>query len=358
MKNWKQNRLTDRLGLDVPIIQAPMAGASTPEMAVAVCRRGGLGSLGCALQSADKTREYCEIIRSQTNGAFNINFFVHKDPLFDEIRGSGMREKLAPYYEEMGLGEVPAANTSSEPFDEQSLEIVLDIRPSVVSFHFGLPKTELFSAVKEAELFTISSATNVREAIILEEAGIDAVIAQGFEAGGHRGTFQEPYEDGWIGTMSLVPQIVDAVSVPVIAAGGIMDGRGIAAALALGADAVQLGTAFLNCSESAIPDVHRKELLEARDDRTRLTHAFSGRPARGIENRFMREMQGGESEFPDFPILNTLTGPLRKASAEAGAADFVSLWAGQGVGLSRAMSVADLLDTLVKETDEVLNILS
>ena len=358
MKTWKQNRLTERLGLDVPIIQAPMAGASTPEMAIAVSRRGGIGSLGCSLQSAEKTRQDCESIRARTNGTFNINFFVHKDPLLDESRAESTREKLAPYYKELGLEDVPEAVVSSEPFNEAYLAEILEIKPPVLSFHFGLPRMDLFQAVKDAGLFTISTATNVREAIILEGAGIDAIIAQGFEAGGHRGTFAEPYEDGWIGTMSLVPQISDAVSVPVIAAGGIMDGRGIAAAFALGAEAVQMGTAFLGCPESAIPDVHRNALIEPSDDQTRLTNAFSGRPARGIENRFMREMSGSEEEFPDFPILNTLTGPLRKASAEKDNPDFVSLWAGQGCRMTREMPAADLLDLLVGETDGILNGLS
>jgi len=358
MPSWKENRLTDRLNLSFPIIQAPMAGASTPAMAAAVSRAGGLGSLGVALQSPDKTREDCQAIHAQTNGTYNINFFVHKEPELDAARGEAMRAQLAPYYEELGLGDVPEAKVSSEPFNEEHLAAVLDMMPPVVSFHFGLPRADLFKAVKDAGIFTISSATNVREAEILEAGGIDAIVAQGFEAGGHRGTFAEPYEDGWVGTMALVPQIVDAVSVPVIAAGGIMDGRGIAAALALGAAAAQLGTAFLSTPESGIPDVHRELLLTAGDDETRLTHAFSGRPARGIENRYMKETAGGEAEFPDFPILNTLTGPLRKGSGQAGNSDFVSLWAGQGLRMSRAMPAAELLDKLAAETDEVLGRLS
>ena len=354
MGSWPTNRLTERLGIQFPIIQAPMAGASTPAMAAAVSRAGGMGSLGVALQSAEKTRADCAAIREQTNGAYNVNFFVHKDAEVDEARGDAMRAELAPYYDELGLGEVPAAEVSSLPFNEDHLAAVLAERPPVVSFHFGLPRADLLAAVKEAGIFTISSAPNVQEAKLLEAGGIDAVIAQGFEAGGHRGTFQEPYEDGWVGTMALVPQIVDAVSVPVIAAGGIMDGRGIAASLALGAEAAQLGTAFLNTPESAIPQVHRDALMAARDDQTRLTHAFSGRPARGLENRYMKETQGAEAGFPDFPILNTLTGPLRKASAEAGSPDFVSLWSGQGVTMTRAMAAAELFDTLVEETEAVL----
>lgn len=354
MSDWTQNRLTERLGIRYPIIQAPMAGASTPSMAAAVTRAGGIGSLGVALQSTEATRADCEEIRASTNGAYNINFFVHKDAISDATKGAAAREQLKPYYDELGLAEVPAAEVSSLPFNEDHLAVVLEAMPPVVSFHFGLPAPDLFKAVKDAGIFTISSATNVREAKQLETGGIDAIVAQGFEAGGHRGTFQEPYEDGWVGTMALVPQIVDAVSVPVIAAGGIADGRGIAAALALGAEAAQLGTAFLPCPESMIPDVHREALANAADDETQLTSAFSGRPARGLKNRYMQEMAGGEADFPDFPILNTLTGPLRKASAQAGSPDFVSLWAGQAAPLNKTMPAGDLLENLVAETEATL----
>ena len=223
-----------------------------------------------------------------------------------------------------------------------------------MSFHFGLPTDDAFKAIKAAGLFTLSSATNVAEARELEARGIDAVIAQGFEAGGHRGTFSEPYERGHVGTLALVPQVVDAVSIPVIAAGGIGDGRGIAAALALGASAVQLGTAFLTCPESAAHPLYRRALNEARDDQTRITHAFSGRPARGLENRYLLEMAGHEARYPDFPILNTLTGPLRKASAKENNPDFLSLWSGQSAAMSRNMPACELIQLLVTETESVL----
>lgn len=355
MSDWTENTLTTRLGIRFPIIQAPMAGASTPAMAAAVTRAGGLGSLGVALQSPDATRADCAAIRAATNGAYGINFFVHKEARPAGAKGDAMRERLAPYYAELGLGNVPAAEVSSKPFNEDHLAAVLDAKPPVVSFHFGLPEPALFQAVKDAGIFTMSSATTVAEARLLEAGGIDAIIAQGFEAGGHRGTFAEPYEQGWVGTMALVPQVVDAVSVPVIAAGGIADGRGIAAALALGAQAAQLGTAFLPCPESMIPDVHRAALAQARDDQTRLTSAFSGRPARGLENRYMRETAGAEADFPDFPILNTLTGPLRKGSAQANSPDFVSLWAGQAAVINRPLPAGELVELLVEETGRVLN---
>lgn len=354
MTNWTQNRLTERLGLRYPIIQAPMASAATPEMAAAVTRAGAMGSLGVSLQSTDATRADCEFIRHKTNGTYNINYFVHKEATLDPNRAEITRQYLAAYYEELDLGEVPAAEVMSSPFNEEHLAAMLELKPPVMSFHFGLPRKELFDAVRNAGIFTISSATTIAEAQHLENAGIDAIIAQGFEAGGHRGTFAEPYEDGWIGTMALIPQIVDAVSVPVIAAGGIADGRGIAASLVLGASAVQLGTAFLLCPESSIPEVHREALRNTQGHEMRLTSAFSGRPARGLENRYIREMAGKEDEFPDFPILNTLTGPLRKASANAGSADFVSLWAGQAAGLIKSMSAGALVETLAAETESAL----
>ncbi len=354
MGAWPTNRLTELLGIRLPIIQAPMAGSTTPELAAAVTNSGGLGSLGCAFLDADAFLDQCSTVRTTTNGAHNVNFFVHQEPREDTRRGEATRALLAPYYEEYGLGEVPAAKASHPTFGKAQLDAVLEARPPVVSFHFGLPDEASLSAVKEAGLIVLGSATTVAEARELEARGVDAVIAQGFEAGGHRGTFAPPYEAGHVGTMALVPQVADAVEVPVIAAGGIGDGRGIAAALALGAEAVQLGTAFLTCPESAAHARYREALTEARDDRTRLTEAFSGRPARGIENRYMVEMSGHEDAFPDFPILNTLTGPLRKASAEAGDGEFMSLWAGQAAALSRSLPAAELVERLARETEEVL----
>ena len=312
MSLWPDNDLTTRLGIRYPIIQAPMAGASTPALAIAVSTAGGLGSLGLAMHTQEALRNDCATV-SAAGAPYNANFFVHSEPVDDPARAADARSLLAPYYRELGLGEVPDVVTATPSFNDTHLQAVLDLRPPVVSFHFGLPNADAFKAIKAAGLYTLSSATNVAEARELEARGVDAVIAQGFEAGGHRGTFSEPYERGHVGTLALVPQVVDAVSIPVIAAGGIGDGRGIAAALVLGASAVQLGTAFLTCPESAAHPLYRRALNEASDDQTRITHAFSGRPARGLENRYLREMAGHEAHYPDFPILNTLTGPLRKA---------------------------------------------
>ena len=352
MSLWLNNELTARLNMRYPIIQAPMAGASTPALAIAVSTTGGLGSLGLAMHTQKSLRKDCAEV-SAAGAPYNANFFVHSEPVDDPARTAEISSLLAPYYLELGLGQVPDA-VSVPSFNQTHLEAVLDLRPAVVSFHFGLPTSDAFKAIKAAGLFTMSSATNVAEARELEARGIDAVIAQGFEAGGHRATFSEPYERGHVGTLALVPQIVDAVSIPVIAAGGIGDGRGIAAALALGASAVQLGTAFLTCPESAAHPLYRRALNEARADKTQITHAFSGRPARGLENRYLREMAGHEDTYPDFPILNTLTGPLRKASANQNNPDFMSLWSGQSAAMSRNLPASELIQLLVTETESVL----
>ena len=354
MNSWPNTELTDRLGIRYPIIQAPMAGSSTPALAIAVSTAGGLGSLGLAMHSQESLRTDCATVSNATDAPYNANFFVHSEPVDDLERVDDARSMLAPYYRELGLGKVPEAITPIPSFNEIHLRALLDLRPPVVSFHFGLPSDDALKAIKAAGLFTLSSATNVAEARELEARGVDAVIAQGFEAGGHRGTFLQPYERGHVGTLALVPQVVDAVSIPVIAAGGIGDGRGIAAALALGASAVQLGTAFLSCPESAAHPLYREALNEARDDQTRITHAFSGRPARGLENRYLLEMAGHEARYPDFPILNTLTGPLRKASAKENNPDFLSLWSGQSAAMSKNLPACELIQWLVKETESVL----
>ncbi len=350
---WPTNALTERLGIRYPIIGAPMAGASTPALAAAVSNAGGLGSLGLALASPEAAGESIAETRAATNGAFNANFFCHDEPTEDAARDEAMRQRLQPYFDELELGEVPAAALSSRTFGEAHLEMVLAMRPPVVTFHFGLPPADLVQAVREADLVIGCSATNVAEAKSLEAAGVDFIIAQGFEAGGHRGTFAGPAETGHIGTFALVPQVVGAVSVPVVAAGGIADGRGIAAAFALGALGVQPGTAFLACPETQIGAPHVQALRDASADQTRLTAAFSGRQARGIENRYMREMASGDDVTAPFPIPNTLTGPLRKGSATAGSPDFMSLWAGQAFPLNRAMPAADLVQVLIEETEAV-----
>ncbi|MEX2644250.1 MAG: nitronate monooxygenase [Acetobacterales bacterium] len=341
--------MTELLGIEHPILQAPMAGATTPALAAAVSNAGGLGSLGCAMLAPDGFREQVRQTRALTNRPVHVNFFCHEPPRRDAARAALARELVKPFYDELGLGEVPEVTASNHPFDESMLEAVIETRPQVVSFHFGLPADPAVRRLKDAGLLVMSSATTVAEARHLAARGVDAVIAQGWEAGGHRGTFLGGPESGSVGTATLVPHVADAVDVPVIAAGGIADGRGIAAAFALGASGVSIGTAFLTCPESAIPEVHKQALLQARDEDTRLTRAFSGRHARGLNNRYIEAMAGHEADLPDFPLMNTLTGPLRKAGGAAGSPDFVALWSGQAAPLNRALPAGELLEALVED---------
>jgi len=354
MSLWSDSRLLDLLQTEHAIIQAPMASSATPAMAAAVCNAGGLGSLGCAMMDPAAVRGAITQLRDQTNRAFNINFFCHQPPGEDARKNARAAELLQPFYDELALGEVPAAQASNFPFDVAMLDLMLELRPRVVSFHFGMPEPSLVTPLREAGIVLLCSATSAREARHLQSMGVDAVIAQGFEAGGHRGDFATSYESSCIGTMALVPQIVDAVTIPVIAAGGIADGRGIAAALMLGASGVQIGTAFLTTDEASVADVHRQAIAAATEEDTRMTRAFSGRPARGIRNRYIDVLAAFEDELPDFPLMNTLSKPLRAASVRRGSGDLVSLYAGQALTLNRSMPAAQLVEALIGETRDVL----
>ncbi len=339
-----------------PIIQAPLAGGGdTPELVAAVSNAGGLGFIGAAYLSPEQIAEVGRIVKSKTTRPFGINLFAPSAPAPASISPELAKRRIAPYFVELGI---PAPSLPSGPsftFSDQ-LAAALETGASAFSFTFGLLPSEAMQSLKQKRIFVIGTATTVNEAIELERAGVDAVVAQGSEAGGHRGTFQGDFSASMIGTISLVPQVADAVCIPVIASGGIMDGRGIAAALALGAAAVQLGTAFLTCKESGISEAYRAAILIAKEDQTRLTRAFSGRPARGIVNRFMTEVEsGGDQEaILPFPLQNALTRPLRTAAAKSGRAEFLSLWAGQGIRMARRQSAAELVTRLVAETDEVI----
>ncbi len=350
---WPDTRLTELLGIEHPIIQAPMAAAATPEMAAAAANAGCLGSLGCAFMTPDAYRGALDEVRAATNRPINVNFFCHRPPFFDDQKAATAQARLKPFFLELGLGEVPDVAPLHSPFGEEMFEAVMATRPGVVSFHFGLPEQRFVDALKADGAIVLCSATTPAEARDLEARGVDVVIAQGWEAGGHQGHYLSERPAG-MGTMALVPQVVDAVSVPVVAAGGIADGRGIAAALALGAAGVQIGTAFLSATETGIAPPHVEALLAATGADTAMTRAFSGRPARGIVNRYMRELGPHEDALPDFPLMNTLTAPLRKASAAAGSPDFLALWSGQAVGLNRRGAVAELVERLVAETRDAL----
>lgn len=352
---WPDSRLLDLFGIELPILLAPMAGPVLSEMAVAVANAGGLGSLPCALLSPEQTRAELEKIRQGTNRPINVNFFCHTPPVFDEARETAWRERLRPYYIELGVdpdGPIPASNRA--PFDDTLCSLVEQYRPEIVSFHFGLPEASLLQRVKATGAKVISSATTVREAVWLEERGCDAIIAQGFEAGGHRGIFLDDDISKQVGTMALVPQMVDAVKVPVIAAGGIADGRGIVAALALGAAAVQIGTAYMFCPEAKLSATARQALAGAHDDDTALTRIFTGRPARGIINRVMREVGAMSALAPAFPLAGGALAPLRAKTEPQGSGDFMSLWSGQAMTLGRNMPAAELTRTLAEEAKTLL----
>lgn len=349
-------RITDLLGIDIPILLAPMAGPVLGDMAVAVSQEGGLGALPCALLDGGQVNAEMAAIRAQTSRPVNLNFFCHTPASFDPAREAAWRAGLRPYYREMGLDPDMAIEPSHRAaFDEESCRLVEHWRPEVVSFHFGLPVQPLLERVKATGATIISSATTVQEARWLEERGCDAIIAQGSEAGGHRGMFLSPHVFGQIGTMALVPQIVDAVRVPVIAAGGIGDARGIVAAFALGASAVQIGTAYLHCAEARISPLHRHTLDTAQADQTAITDLFTGRPARGIVNRLMLEQGPLGACVPPFPLAGGALAPLRAAGEQAGSADFTPLWAGQAFPLRHTLGAGALTRHLWDSTRALLD---
>jgi nitronate monooxygenase len=347
-KIWPRTDLLDLLSITHPIIQAPMSGFGGPALVAAVSNAGALGSLGCGATPNQTARDQIKEIRRATNRPFNLNFFAHSAPRIDADVTRRMRECLSAYYDEFNLGTVPEPSDPLPIFDEERLQLVLELRPPVVSFHFGLPPADKLKRVKQTGAVVLSSATTVAEARKLEAEGADGIIAQGFEAGGHRGTFTVGDGAGLIGTMALVPQVVDAVRIPVIAAGGIADGRGIAAAFALGASGVQIGTAFLGCPEATVADVHRDALHKAADEDTRLTRVFTGRPARVLRNRLTDEL--GDKEALEFPAQASLIRPLIQANNGSASTAFLPLWAGQGAPLIRNLPAAKLIDTLAVES--------
>jgi nitronate monooxygenase len=352
---WPDERLINLFDIKLPIIQAPMAGSASSDMVVAVSEAGGLGSLACALLSVEQARRELETIRRKTSRPINVNFFCHQQARGDPARETNWRRRLEAYYVQLGLDRNAAVLSSNRaPFDDKMCDLVLEFRPEVVSFHFGLPDRNLLARVRRTGAKIISSATCVDEARWLEDQGCDGIVAQGYEAGGHRGMFLTRDAFTQVGTMALVPQVVDSVKVPVIAAGGIADARGIVAAFALGAAAVQIGTAYLYCAEAQISPLYRQALKDAKDNETAITNVFTGCLARGIVNRFMREVGPMCDVAPEFPLAAAAVAPLRAKSEIAGSADFTPLWAGQAARLSRELPAAGLTRQLAAETLEKL----
>jgi nitronate monooxygenase len=338
------------LGLELPIIQAPMAGVQGSALAVAVSNAGGLGSLPCAMLSLEAMRDELAAIKAQTDKPFNVNFFCHEPPTPSVEREAAWRDMLLPYYQELGIDpENIPAGPGRAPFSSEAADVLTEFKPAVVSFHFGLPSAELLARVKAMGSKILSSATTVEEARWLEANGVDAIIAQGLEAGGHRGMFLSDDLSTQVGTFALVPQIVRVVRVPVIAAGGIADAKGVAAAMMLGAAGVQIGTAYLLCPEATTSVVHRAALKSEAALHTALTNLFSGRPARSIVNRIMKELGPISSVVPPFPLAVSAIAPLRTKAESQGSGDFSPLWAGQNTTGCKEIPAADLTRELAEE---------
>ena len=347
---WPDRRLLELFKTEFPIVLAPMAGIMDAELVIAAAQGGALGSLPCAMITAEKAREQVNIIRQRVSAPVNMNFFCHEPVDADPRREAGWKKRLESYYEELGIDPAAPVNAANRaPFDAAMCEVVEELKPEIVSFHFGLPDQSLLRRVKAAGCIVVGCATIVKEAIWLEENGADVIIAQGAEAGGHRGMFLTDNIAEQPGTFALVPQVADAVKVPVIAAGGIADGRGIAAAFALGAAGVQIGSAYLRCPESRVTAAARSALAEARDDSTVITNVMTGRPARGVANRVMREAGPISEHAPAFPHAATSLGPLKAAAEKLGKIDFTNLWAGQAIRLGREMPAAELTRALAGE---------
>ena len=335
--------LQQLLGIELPIIQAPMAGAQGSSLAVAVSNAGGLGSLPCAMLDVDAIRKELTAIRAQTSKPFNVNFFCHTQPEVSAEREAAWRAVLAPYFAEYGIDarSIPA-QAGRQPFGVEVAEVLNEFKPAVVSFQFGLPSSELLARVRRGGARILAAATTVDEARWLEAHGADAVVAQGLEAGGHRGCFLTDDLSTQMGTLALVPQVVQAVRIPVIAAGGIADAKGVAAVMALGAAGVQVGTAYLLCAEATTSAVHRAALKSDAARVTALTNVFTGRPARGIVNRIMREMGPISAAVPPFPLAVSAVAPLRARAESLGSGDFSPLWAGQNTSGCKEISAGAL----------------
>jgi len=349
MSNLTNNELLKRLNVQHPIIQGPLGGGpSTPELVAAVSNAGGLGSLGAAYLTPEQITATIQKIKSLTEKPFQINLFAGGWNTNTRADPQPMLELLTEIHHTLGLPPPAPPLPKPDPFPEQ-FEAVLDAQPPIFSFTFGIPNPDALARLKKREILILGTATTLAEARLLADAGVDAIVAQGAESGAHRGTFDGPFELCMVPTLELVREIAAVVLKPVIATGGLMDGRDIAAAIAAGASAASLGTAFLVSTESAAPQAHKQAVLSATKDTTVITRAFSGRPARGLPNVFIQKLMGRENDILPYPLQNALTRAMRAAAAEQGNPEFLSLWAGQGVARARAMPAAELVSRLVAE---------
>jgi nitronate monooxygenase len=355
-----KNKMTGLLKIEYPITQAPMAGGITTSKLVAeVSNAGGLGMIGAGYMTPIQIREQIKEIKQLTKKPFGINLFVPNDFSYTESEVNKANQLLQPIQNQLQIHQehpidIPTYDQIVKTFNEQ-IKVVIEERIPVCSFTFGIPSEEVIAELRRNDVILIGTATTVEEAIEVEKSGMDMVVVQGSEAGGHRGNFISESHDSLIGLMSLIPQVVDYVSIPVIAAGGIMDGRGLTASLCLGAMGVQMGTAFLTCIESGANQKYKEAILHASEDQIVLTRAFSGKWARGIKNKFITEMEKHEDVLPEFPVQNTLTQPIRMASTAQQNADYLSLWSGQSPRLAKTLSVRLLINTILTEAKNIQN---
>ncbi|MDQ6600700.1 NAD(P)H-dependent flavin oxidoreductase [Bacillus salipaludis] len=352
------NKMTELLKIKYPIIQAPMAGGVTTSKLVAeVSNSGGLGMIGAGYMTPVQIREQIREIRQLTSNPFGINLFVPNEFKVTDNEIKSANQLLNPIHQQLNLQpkddfEIPIFNNVLEKFNEQ-IKVIIEEKVPICTFTFGIPSREVIAELKQSNIILVGTATTVREAVENEKTGMDIVVVQGSEAGGHRGSFNDGDQESLVGLMSLIPQVVDNVNIPVVAAGGIMDGRGLMASICLGAMGVQMGTAFLTCVESGAHHVHKEAILNANEVQTVLTRSFSGKWARGIKNKFILEMQKHEALLPDFPVQNTLTHDIRKTSSAQNNQDFMSLWSGQSPRLAKNQTVDSLIKNIVVEVEKI-----
>lgn len=353
---WYENDISKSLQIKYPIIQAGMAGGvTTPELVAAVSNAKAMGTLGAGYMDAEQMRKSIQKIKHLTDHPFGVNVFFPETPPIIEEKINQANEWLRPFREQLNIDEKPTIDELNHSLFEKQIDIIVEEQVPVCSFTFGVPPKKIIHKLKEENIKVIGTATTVEEAIINETYGMDIVVAQGSEAGGHRGTFMGPAENAMMGTMALIPQIVDHVNIPVIAAGGIMDGRGVLAATLLGAQGVQMGTAFVTSLESGAKDQHKDAIINSTHDQTVVTSAFSGKPARGIQNDFIKHMQQHENEWPAYPLQNTLTKGIRKEAAKQNRPEWMSLWCGQNPQTRQQQSASDIIIDIVNQSDKIMN---
>lgn len=350
---WYTNKVTQKLRIKYPIIQAGMAGGTTtPELIAAVSNAGGLGTLGAGYMNPEQMRQSIQEIKELTDQPFSVNIFIPETPKESDKDIEEANELLRPFREDLKLNK-PKWTTPLHDFFEKQIKVIIEERVPICSFTFGVPPKETVYQLKKKNIIVIGTATTVKEAKINEENGLDMIVMQGSEAGGHRGTFAGAFENAMVGTMALVPQAVDNVNIPVIASGGIMDGRGVLASLTLGAHAVQMGTAFITVLESGAKKQHIEAILKSNEDQSVITSVFSGKPARGIQNEFITKMSPYEHKLPGYPVLNTLTKEIRSEAAKQDRPEWIHLWSGQGPRLSKRRPASKIISDIVSQVDDI-----